>query len=120
MDESISWTTEKIGISLANSFAVDERLWLRSFMNIRKKSDPKIVPWSTPASIGDQEDAWPFKRTRWYLQLKKFSINFKGVPEIPIDLILQSNPSCQTLSKALEISKNMPLTSNDGWKSNEE
>ena len=57
-------------VSSANSLAVDERLWLWSFMYIRKKS-PTIDPWGTPASPGDQGDAWPFKRTRWYLPLKK-------------------------------------------------
>ena len=61
---------EKTQVSTTNSFAVDERLWLRSFMYIRKKSGPKIDPWGTPASIGDQEDAWPLKRMSWYLPLK--------------------------------------------------
>ena len=61
MDESISWTTEKTEVSSANSFAVDERFWLRSFIYVRKKSSPKTDPWGTSASIGDQEDSWPFK-----------------------------------------------------------
>ena len=52
MDESILWTMDKTKVSSANSFAVDERLWLRSFIYIRKKSDPKTDPWGTPASIG--------------------------------------------------------------------
>ena len=56
----------------------------QSIKYIRKKSGPKIDPWGTPASIGDHEDAWSFKRTS-YLPLKKLSISFKGVPEIPID-----------------------------------
>ena len=71
MDESISWTMEKTEVSSANSLAVDERLWLKSFIYIRKKSGPKIDPWGTPASSGHQEDAWTFKRTCWYLPLKK-------------------------------------------------
>ena len=78
---------EKIEVSSTNSFAVDERLWLRTFMHIRKKSCLNIDPWGTPASIGDQEDALPF-RARWYLLLKKLSISFKGVPENPTDWIL--------------------------------
>ena len=45
-------------------------------------------PWGTPASIGDQEDARPFRRTHWYVPFRKFSINFKGLPEIHIDWIL--------------------------------
>ena len=55
MDKSIPWTTEKTEVSSANSYVVDERLWLRSFMYIRKKSGPKIDPWVTTASIGEQE-----------------------------------------------------------------
>ena len=54
---------EKTDVSSANSFTVDERLLPRSFMYIRLNSGPKIVPWATPASIGDHEDVWPF--TLW-------------------------------------------------------
>ena len=64
---------EKIEVSSVNSFTVDERLCFRSFMYIRKMSGPKIDPWATPANIGDQEDAWPF-RTHQYLPVKKLSI----------------------------------------------
>ena len=46
-------------------------------MHIRKTGGPKIDPWGTPASTGDQEDAWPFKRTSLYLPLKKLSISSK-------------------------------------------
>ena len=35
---------EKIDVSSANSFAVDERLLPKSFIYIRKNSDPKIEP----------------------------------------------------------------------------
>ena len=59
----------KIDLSSASSFTVDERLLLRSFMYIRKNSGPKIQPWGTPASIGDHEDTWPFKRLCWSLLL---------------------------------------------------
>ena len=68
MDESISSTMEKTELSSANSFAVDERLWLRSFMYIRKKSSKERV------------DIYHLKNSQ--------SISFKGVPEIPIDWIL--------------------------------
>ena len=56
-------TMEKTEVPSANSLTVDERLWRKLFMFIRKMNDPKIDPWGTPASIGDQEDAWPFKST---------------------------------------------------------
>ena len=79
---------EKIDASSANSFTVDEILLPRSFMYIRKNSGPKIEPWGTPVSIGDHEDAWPFKRICWNPPLKKLLISFRGVPEIPVDWIL--------------------------------
>ena len=79
---------EKIDVSSANSFTVDERLLPRSFMYIRNNSGPKIEPWSTLASIGDHEVVLLFKRTRWNLPLKKLLISFRGVPEIPVDWIL--------------------------------
>ena len=69
MDGFISWTIGEIGLSSANSCAVDERLGLRSFMYIRKESGP----------IGDEEV------THWYLPLKKLLLSFEDVPEIPID-----------------------------------
>ena len=57
-------------------------------MHIRKKSGPKIEPLGTPASIGDHEDVWSLKRTRWNLPLKKRLISFRGTSKIPIDWIL--------------------------------
>ena len=62
---------EKTEVSSANSLTVDERLWFKSFMYIRKKSGPKIDPWGMSASTGDQEDVWPFKRMHWCLPHKK-------------------------------------------------
>ena len=38
----------------------------------------------------------------------------KGGPIIPYDLSLNNKPSCQTLSKALDMSRKTPLVSNDG------
>ena len=60
---------EKVDVSSANSFMVDERLLLRSFMYIRKNSGPKMEPWGTLTSIGDHEDGWPFKRTHQNLPI---------------------------------------------------
>ena len=68
-----------------------------------------MEPWDTPVSIGDHKGACPFKKTSWNLQVKKFLISFRGVPEIPVDQSLQINTLCQTLSKSLDIYKNIPL-----------
>ena len=96
---------EKVDASQANSFTVDERLLPRSFMYIKKNSGPKTESWGTPACIGD---TWKLKKNT----LKSaFSDTFN---EIPVDWILYINPSCQTQSKALDISKKRPLTSSNG------
>ena len=71
---------EKIDLPSANSFTVDERLLLILFMYIRRNSRTKIEHWGTSAGIGDHEDAWPFKRIRWNLPLKKLLVSFRGVP----------------------------------------
>ena len=42
----------------------------------------------------------------------------KGGPFIPYYLGLNNNPSCQTLSKALDMSRKTPLVSNDGSRQN--
>ena len=47
---------EGIDVSSANSLAVDERLLQRSFMQVRKRSGPKIELSITTANIGDHED----------------------------------------------------------------
>ena len=46
-------------------------------------------------------------------------IKFKGLPFIPYVCNLNINPSYQTLSKALEMSKKVPLTSSGGLQSND-
>ena len=38
----------------------------------------------------------------------------KGAPFTPYDLSLNNNHACQTLSKALDVSRKTPLVSNDG------
>ena len=76
-------------------------------MYIKKNKGPRTDPWGTPAETFDQDEDWPFKTTL-YLLLKKFSISFNGVSDIPNDLILYINPSCQTQSKALEMPKKFP------------
>ena len=101
-------TTEKRDVSWAKGLVVDDNPQLRSLINIKKNKGPKIGPWETPAETSAQDEDWPFRTTIWYLLLKKFSISFNRVLVTPNDLILYINPSCQTLSKALEITKKIP------------
>ena len=114
-----SWTTEKRNVSLAKILVVDDNSQLRSLIYTKKNKGPKIDPWGTPAETSTQDEDRPFRTTLWYLLLKKFSISFNRVSDIPNDLILYISPSCQTLSKALEMSKKVPLTSKGGLHSND-
>ena len=45
-------------------------------------------------------------------------MHFSGRPDIPRDCSLKIRPSCLIPSNALDISKNIPLTSRDGQQSN--
>ena len=59
------------------------------------------------ALTGNHSDVWPFSNTLWNLLLKKRSIRCnRRESETPTDLSLNISPSCQALSKALDISRN--------------
>ena len=87
-DKLTSFTTEKREVSSAKSFAVEERLLLRSFIYIKKRRGPKMDPWGTPAVTGSHLDDWPFKTTLWNLWLRKLWISSNGRPVTPINFIL--------------------------------
>ena len=70
-----------------------------------------MEPWGTPASILAQGEACPFKTTLCFLKLRKLVIIFKILSDIPFSFNLNIRPLCQTLSNALDISKNTTLTS---------
>ena len=78
-------------------------------MWIRNNKGPKIEPCGTPAVTLSQDECWPFGTTRCFLQKIKSCKSFK---RLPFWFSLRSKPSCHTLSKALDISKKNPLTSN--------
>ena len=60
-----SWTTEKkIDRSSAKSLAIDDRFLDKSLIYTKSNRGPKIDLWGTPASTGDHEDDWPFKK-KW-------------------------------------------------------
>ena len=72
----------------------------------------------TPAVTGGHVDDWPFKTTLGNLWPRKLSISSYGRLETPIRFTLYISPSCHTLSKAFDISKNIPLISRGGLQSN--
>ena len=48
-----SKTTEKMDVSSAKSFVIDNKFLLRSLIYIKNKKDPKMEPCRTPAIIGN-------------------------------------------------------------------
>ena len=77
-------------------------------MYIIKRNDPNIEPCGTPASTDDQFEHWPLKPLSETYYSKSFLEEF---PDTPICSSLNSNPSCHTLSNALDISRKFALTS---------
>ena len=75
-------------------------------------------PCGTPALIGSQLDSCPLNYTLWKLLERYSSRRLSNFPRIPKDSSLNKSPWCQTLSKALDKSKNIPLTSSDGLQLN--
>ena len=87
MDESISWTMEKIELSSVNSFAVNDRLWVRSFILERRV----VLKWT----LGIHQLVLVTNNMPDHLKghvdichLKNLSTSFKGVPKILIDWTL--------------------------------
>lgn len=78
----------------------------------------KIVSYNTTSGSGAlksvQEDAWPLRITLCICHLKKLSTKFKNFPSILVHLMSYNKPLIQTLTHALEISSETPLTSKLG------
>ena len=68
-------------------------------------------PWGNPAKTSAHEENWPFKTTLCFRSIRKSFIGAIKFPETPFCLSLKIKASCQTLSKALDMSRNTPLTS---------
>ena len=62
---------------------------------IKNDRGPKTDPWGTPAVMFAQEEVWPLSTTLCFLLFTDMSFS----------IILKIIPWCQTLSKALDISK---------------
>ena len=67
-----------------------------------------LEPCGTPACLVSQSDVWPLSKTLWNLPLKKLLINWNKFPLTLFFFNLNNNPSCQTLSNALDMSRNIP------------
>ena len=96
--------------SCENSCVISKEfcIWSNTFWKIidvnKKRRGPKIDLWGAPALILAHLNDWPFRRTLWYLSLKKHSIRCKRLPKILIDSSIYKS-LYQTLSKAFGICK---------------
>ena len=77
---------------------------------IKNSNGPKIDPCRTPAFTFAHDEKWPFKTTLCWWFFKK-SIKRHSLSFIPFCFNLYINLLCHTLSKALDMSRNTPLTS---------
>ena len=93
-------------MSLATSFTMDEVPSVKSFMQVRIDSGPRIEPYGTPALFFSHSDVCLFRTTLLNLFDRKFLINSNKLPEIPKDLILNIKPGNQIWSHTIDISKN--------------
>ena len=73
-----------------------------------------MEPCGTPAVTGNHSDVWPFSSTFWNLLLEKLSIRRNRESETLTNLFLNISPLFQTLSKALDISRNTTRVSRVG------
>ena len=65
----------------------------------------------TPARVSMKDEQLPFKKTFCFRSLTKSSKILIIPPQILLCRSLKISPSCHTLPKALEISRNIPQTS---------
>ena len=107
----VSLTTENREMSSENSLHSLLRPSDKSLIYIKNNKGPRIHPWGTPALTSAQEEHWPFKTTVCFLLRIKSRKMFMTSPLIPFWRSLKIRPSCYTLSKAFEISRNISRTS---------
>ena len=102
------WSTENSKVSSVNSLQSLLSWAVKSLIYIRNKHGQRMELWRTPKQISPQEENWPFKIIICFWLLKNLS---KMINILTFLCNLKINPSCQTLSNAFEMSRNIPLTS---------
>ena len=110
-DSLVSWIIENKNVSSGKSLTLDDKLSNKSLIWIRNNNRPNIDSCSAPPLTLVQVDTWLLRTTNSFLLLKKSLKMFNKSPEIPFYSSLKITHSCQTLSKALDTSKNALLTS---------
>ena len=84
------YITENSDVSSANSFSLDLKLSVKSFVYIRKNNGSSTEPCRTPDSIAVDEEYCPFRKTlcfRWYK--KSFTVFFTFMMETFVPNLIQ-------------------------------
>ena len=109
-----SLTMEKSIVSSEKNFTLDLMFFSRSLISIKYRRWPRTDPCGTPELTREWSANEPLRTTRCFLFLKYLSNNLNKMPDTPFCLSLKTRLSCHTLSKDLEISKKIALTSKHG------
>ena len=114
-DAFTSCTIKNREVSLASHLAFDNKPSDKSLIYNKKGRGSTIDP---PSLALVSEENWPLSVILYFLFLTTSDKIFSKSFEIQFYLSLNIIPSCQTLSKALYISKKTLLTSNPSSKMN--
>ena len=104
-------TTENSEVLLSTkSFVLDNKSFVKSLIYDKNRSGPRIDPWGTPALTSAHEENWPLKLPFAFCFSESILLNWRVYLKYHFHFNLKIRPTCQTLSKALEISKKTPGT----------
>ena len=104
-------TTENSEVLLsAKSFVLDNKSFVKSLIYLKNRSGPKIDPWGTPALISARKENWPLKILFAFCFSESVLLNWGVYLKYHFYFNLKIRPTCQTFSKALEISNKTPQT----------
>ena len=98
-------------VSSTKSFVLHDKSFVKSLIYIKNRSNPGLDLWGTPTLTSAHEEDWLFETNLCFLFFRNAFIKLRSLPDAPFCLNLKIRASCQTLSKALEISKKTPRTS---------
>ena len=72
----LSWITENINVSSANSLKSEDNPSDKFLIYIKNNNGPSVGPWGTPALTSDQSETCLINKTICFLFLRKFHERF--------------------------------------------
>ena len=107
----ISWTVENKEAPSAKSFGLDCKPFDSSFIYTKSNKSSKIYPCSTPGFTFIHDNNWPLKAILCWQFFTKFIKRHSNLSLLLFCFNLYIIPLCHTLSEAIDMSRNTPLTS---------